>query len=214
MILRSIARGGMYLVQRAVSPARETWQRLRNPQLRSAFAVSSHLTTDERVMLFRLARGRQMVCEIGSYIGASACCFGAALKDSPSGKILCIDTWQNDAMTEGQRDTYDLFRKNTRSYESHIVMIRGYSTEVVDIVATHTSRFDLLFIDGDHSYEGVKADWESYKRFLGPGSVVVFHDCGWAEGVQRVIAEDAAPLVSSSAHLPNMWWGTLGTCPA
>jgi len=33
--------------------------------------------------------------------------------------------------------------------------------------------FDLVFIDGDHSYEGVKADWVSY----GPlGKYVAFHD--------------------------------------
>lgn len=33
---------------------------------------------------------------------------------------------------------------------------------------------DLLFIDGDHKYEGVKADWENYSPFV--KGHVVFHD--------------------------------------
>ena len=36
--------------------------------------------------------------------------------------------------------------------------------------------FDALFIDGDHSYEGVSRDWEMYSPFVRPGGVVAFHD--------------------------------------
>lgn len=35
---------------------------------------------------------------------------------------------------------------------------------------------DLLFIDGDHTYEGVKKDWEMYSPLVRPGGIVVFHD--------------------------------------
>lgn len=35
---------------------------------------------------------------------------------------------------------------------------------------------DLLFIDGDHSYEGVRADWEGYSPMVGPGGVAILHD--------------------------------------
>jgi len=37
-------------------------------------------------------------------------------------------------------------------------------------------KLDLLFIDGDHSYEGVKRDWEMYSPLMREGGVVVFHD--------------------------------------
>lgn len=38
---------------------------------------------------------------------------------------------------------------------------------------------DMLFIDGDHSYEGVKADYELYSPLVRPGGIVAFHDvCG------------------------------------
>jgi len=185
--------------------------KIRNPLLWSAFAVSSHLTIQERVILFKLAAESKTIAEIGSYIGASACCFGAALKAVRTGKIICIDTWNNDAMTEGNRDTWKKFQENTWEYKGFILPFRGFSTDVIQSVRDVTTDLDVLFIDGDHSYKGVKADWEAYKSFLKNGSVVIFHDYGWAEGVKRVVHEDVMPLVCSHDHLPNMWWGQIGS---
>lgn len=38
------------------------------------------------------------------------------------------------------------------------------------------SPIDLLFIDADHTYEGVKRDWEMYSPLVRPGGIVAFHD--------------------------------------
>jgi predicted O-methyltransferase YrrM len=35
---------------------------------------------------------------------------------------------------------------------------------------------DMLFIDGDHTYEGVKKDWEMYSPLVRPGGMIAFHD--------------------------------------
>lgn len=35
---------------------------------------------------------------------------------------------------------------------------------------------DFLFIDGDHSYEGVKSDFEMYSQLVRDGGLVAFHD--------------------------------------
>ena len=37
-------------------------------------------------------------------------------------------------------------------------------------------KVDLLFIDGDHSYEGVKKDFEMYSPLVADGGVIAFHD--------------------------------------
>ena len=37
-------------------------------------------------------------------------------------------------------------------------------------------RFDMLFIDGDHSYEGVKQDHKEYKSLVRDGGLIAFHD--------------------------------------
>jgi cephalosporin hydroxylase len=37
-------------------------------------------------------------------------------------------------------------------------------------------KIDLLFIDGDHTYEGVKADFEKYLHLVKKGGLIAFHD--------------------------------------
>jgi len=174
------------------------------------FSIQSHLTHLERVKLYKLAKKKEFILEIGSYTGASASCFSAALKEQGHGKLICIDTWNNDSMTEGKRNTWDEFQNNTIEYRNTIIPIIGFSTDVVKSVKEITKKIDILFIDGDHSYIAVKADWESYKSFLEPGSIVIFHDYGWADGVKKVVHEDVAHLVSKHESLSNMWWGKIG----
>jgi len=198
-------------VKKVLRRAESYWLFARDHNLRSGLKVRSHLTSEERVKLYQLSLNMNTIAEIGSYIGASANCFGAAMLSRRSrntiGRIYCIDTWKNDAMTEGSRDTWQEFKTNTRHYKQYILPIKGFSVDVVEEVAAHTSSLDLLFIDGDHSYKGVKSDWDAYSRFLRSGSLVVFHDWGWADGVKRVIEENVMPMVSNSDSLPNMWWG-------
>jgi cephalosporin hydroxylase len=45
---------------------------------------------------------------------------------------------------------------------------------------------DFLFIDGDHSYEAVKSDFENYSKFVRKGGIVAFHDIIYSEGVNRI----------------------------
>jgi predicted O-methyltransferase YrrM len=37
-------------------------------------------------------------------------------------------------------------------------------------------KLDLLFIDGDHSYQGVRADFDSYRSLVRSGGIIAFHD--------------------------------------
>jgi len=39
---------------------------------------------------------------------------------------------------------------------------------------------DLLFIDGDHSYQGVKSDFEMYSPLVRDSGIVAFHDIAHA----------------------------------
>jgi hypothetical protein len=120
--------------------------------------------------------------------------------------LYCVDTWQNDAMTEGKRDTYDDFLANTARYGNVIRPIRAKSE---DAVKNFPSKIDLIFFDGDHDYAAVKADWTGWRGHLGAGATVVLHDIGWAQGVQRLVAEEIQPRARIEKRLPNLYWATL-----
>lgn len=52
----------------------------------------------------------------------------------------------------------------------------SHTQEMLEKVKNFCPKFDFIFIDGDHSYEGVKKDFEMYKSLLSPRGVIGFHD--------------------------------------
>lgn len=146
---------------------------------------------------------KAVAVEIGSYLGASSCFIADGIRKR-GGTLYCIDTWENQTMPEGERDTYDEFIRNTEKYRDIIVPVRGWSSEVAAAMKERINRIDLLLIDGDHSYEACRSDWACYSPFLEKGSVVVFHDTGWADGVNQVIAESVVRVSDKLLDLPNM----------
>jgi len=59
-------------------------------------------------------------------------------------------------------------------------LIRGDSHKEATFNSTVSAlkgaKVDLLFIDGDHSYSGVKKDFLKYRTLVRPGGLIVFHD--------------------------------------
>jgi predicted O-methyltransferase YrrM len=166
------------------------------------------MTPQERLLLYRLGLQQPpgaVLLEIGSYLGASACFLAAAATEiGGEAKVHCIDTWQNQGMSEGLRNTWTAFQENTRPYSSLIVPHCGLS---VDVSKTFTEKIDLLFVDGDHSYEGCRADMLAWLPHLKPGGTVVMHDYAWAEGVQRVVKEIILPQQSQKGYaFQNIYW--------
>jgi predicted O-methyltransferase YrrM len=140
--------------------------------------------------------------EVGSYLGASTCFLAEGAKGR-AGTVYCVDTWQNTAMSEGVRDTYQEFLDNTSRYRDLVVPLRGTSKDVGE---KFLEEIDLLFIDADHSYEAVTQDLLTWLPRLRPKSWLVMHDSGWAEGVQRAIRERVLPLQMSEPDvLPNLY---------
>jgi predicted O-methyltransferase YrrM len=170
--------------------------------------IFSHLTNEEKRILFRLARGlpkNALAVEIGSYLGASSCFLSLGLK-ARSGRLICVDTWQNDSMSEDKRDTFAEFSANTRPFRDIITPLRGRS-EVLGV--EFKEKISLLFLDGDHSYEAVSRDFFTWLPHMVKPAIIVLHDCGWAEGVQRAITEDIRPKAIQWRQIANMAWGCL-----
>jgi predicted O-methyltransferase YrrM len=147
------------------------------PFAQQLYAIPTHMTVQERSILLQAALALPQnfsAVEIGSYLGASTAFLGLAALQR-NGYVHAIDPWTNDAMgAEGMRDTWSEFRKNTASFEHYIVAHRGTSTDV--FAREGTIPCDLLFIDGDHSYDAVVADLRTWLPSLRSGGLLAMHD--------------------------------------
>jgi predicted O-methyltransferase YrrM len=138
-------------------------------------------------MASTLPRGAYAL-EIGSYLGASTCYLASGLSRI-GGHLFCVDTWMNETMLEGDRDTYSEFLKNTQSVRDYITPIRKRSSEL-NLEDIHPP-LHLVFIDGDHNYLAVKSDFERVAAWVAKDGIIAFHDSNVLqyEGVSRVIGE-------------------------
>src|SRR5439155_15474564 len=74
---------------------------------------------------------------------------------------------------------------------------------------------DLLFIDGDHTYEGVKRDFEMYSPMVRPGGIVAFHDIVEIRVEGLEVARFWNEIKAKHRHTeivedPHQGWGGIG----
>jgi predicted O-methyltransferase YrrM len=157
------------------------------PLLEPLFAIKTHMSFEERARLFGLAmtlRTGFVACEIGSYVGSSTC-FLAAAASFKQGGVHAVDTWKNDAMpNEPLEDTWDRFVQNTARFGLFITAHRGGASDVKDEVP----QVDLLFLDGDHSYEGTLAHLSDYAPKIVAGGTLAVHDFDY-DSVQHAVGD-------------------------
>lgn len=87
-----------------------------------------------------------------------------------------------------------------------VTLIDALSTSDGAIERASARKYDLLIIDGDHSYAGVKADFENYIDFVSCGGFIIFDDydsADWPE-VKRFVEEEVL-TDSRVAHVGSEW---------
>ena len=121
--------------------------------------------------------------ETGSYMGASSILAGLVTKHGV--RVYAHDVWVEDmdqltpdGAPPPKTDNYFFkFYKNIidNQLTRTVIPIRGPSQWTLGI---HEDKsIDLAFIDGDHSYEGVKGDLKAIWEKMKPKSTILLHDC-------------------------------------
>lgn len=96
-------------------------------------------------------------------------------------------------MDDGNHPKHQHFAANVAKLGYHFIKGDSHSRYVADTLRNYMSvaRFDVVMIDGDHSYEGVKQDIELVTPYCSPATLLIFHDTVACPGVRR--AFDALP---------------------
>lgn len=194
--LLSLLTPNTYFCKKVVSLANTVenikWKkRLQVASIPSADEIFTYTNRRELRALYNLASTRSqgaIALEIGSHLGASSCYIAAGLAQV-NGHLFCVDTWHNETMPEGEQDTFTDFQKNTEGVKRQITPLRKRSDEISNQDVKIPINF--VFIDGDHSYESVKSDFDLVQPWLAKDGIIAFHDFSNPdyEGVTRVIGE-------------------------
>ena len=138
------------------------------------------LTIREGLLLYEIAKklkGVGVIVEIGSWKGKSTICLGMGSQAGKRISVFAVDPHIGSPghRVDGPVWTFDEFQKN--------VSRAGVDSVVIPIVETSEDAaknfhepVEFIFIDGDHSFESVKKDFEAWFPKVIEGGIIAFHD--------------------------------------
>jgi predicted O-methyltransferase YrrM len=117
------------------------------------------------------------ILEVGTSYGGSLFLFARVA--TPDALIVSIDLPDGE-FGGGYPAWRSVLYRSFAAAGQRIRLLRADSHEPQTLEAARAAlggrQVDMLFIDGDHTYEGVKQDFEMYRSLLRSGGVVAFHD--------------------------------------
>lgn len=131
--------------------------------------------------LVRKLPDNPVILEIGTFRGLSAVIMAQQRKDA---KIITIDPHIGIPEENLYSNPY-IVEHNFKKYGviSQITHLPLSSNDYYPDI-----KFDLLFIDGDHSYKWVAHDYYKFEQAVKEGGLIVFHDFGAHKGVTEFCA--------------------------
>jgi hypothetical protein len=135
---------------------------------------------EEAKLLYHLARAVRGGCivEVGSYRGRSTVALGRGSLDGYRVPVFAIEPHQPFTGVLGGRfgpaDAGAFYRAILETGCYHVVRLVSLSSE--QVAPGWRLPVALLWIDGDHRYEGVRRDFESWRPHLMESATVVFDD--------------------------------------
>lgn len=133
--------------------------------------IDSSLDELEGRTLAALADGKT-VLELGAWLGRSTVCLGQ------TASLLVSCDWHQGDPHAGQLPTLAPYLHNLHRYGlfGRVVPVIGRFDHILP--ALQDNYFQLVFLDGYHSYAAVRDDTERLLPKLAHGGVLVFHDYG------------------------------------
>ncbi len=188
--LAAEARRLRQVLGKAAEPERMSELILENPWFRPSQKKT------ELAALLRLVRALQprTVCEIGSLRGGTLALFCQVA--APEARLLAIDL-------NFKPEQMHAFRHLGRPRQ-RITLLKAdsHAPATLDRVQRWlgSERLDFLFIDGDHSLEGVRQDYERFAPLVRSGGLIGFHDI-----VPDYKARFGQRTLNYSGEVPQFW---------
>jgi predicted O-methyltransferase YrrM len=136
------------------------------------------------------------ILEIGSFEGKSTIWFLENILTNDKSTITCVDPWTSYTQDENSFDSYNKIdsewnfedNKNTFLYNidlsgvsNKVIIEQGYSNEILPKFIVDKKRYDIIFIDGNHTSPFVITDGIMSWYLLKKGGLMIFDDYLWGD---------------------------------
>lgn len=158
-----------------------------------------------------VADGRTIV-EIGSYRGRSAVALSLGLRRRPGIRIFAVDPHEEFRGVRGGEfgpaDQAALYRNLARAGAGERVAVVSLPSIQAAAAWPHPD-IGLLWLDGDHRYDAVSADFAAWRPHLAADARVAFHDSD-TEDVARVLDDlEATGQLARQGRVDSLTWCSL-----
>lgn len=145
----------------------------------------------------------QLLVELGTFRGVSFFSFCQSVKEHRlSTQCVAIDCWNGDMQSGFYDDSiYNLVKKYTDdNYPEFTVLKKMYFDDAIDDFKENS--IDILHIDGLHTYDAVRHDFDTWLPKVKPGGIILFHDVNeYQETFGAYRLWDEIVSLSSETHL-------------
>ena len=155
----------------------------------------------------------QVIVEVGVAEAKSTdwLCRGAKLR---GGKVYGYDLWDTHGLnnqfqhwsSKEKCETY-LTSKGHTNFE--LTKINSRTPEFAELIKTKHPSIDLAYIDGCHSYDGIKNDFDIISPLLSECGVIVFHDTLKIDGCREFMIDLRTKLWDGTYDLITFPWGSM-----
>jgi len=164
-----------------------------------ALAIKGWMFHEELIWLAKTARELHRIIEVGSYMGRST----IVMLDNSEAHLWCVDSWDcayttAPAIRKG-------FLENIQNQKDRVTILQMQSDEAaVQLMDLHgPNSFDMVFIDGGHGYEVVKADILDYTPLVRTGGIISGHDYS---PINRPVMVAVDELLEEFEVVKTLWW--------
>lgn len=177
---------------------------IQSQQIRSEFLELAVMVKAQRC---------KYIMEIGTYRGGTLFVFSQLA--APRATVISLDfhfSLLGKVYGALQKQILRKFVRNGKTlfllrHDSHLPETQRIVREILK-----GNQLDFLFIDGDHTYEGARADFMMYSPFVRKGGLIAFHDIAESGGSREVhrLWEELRPNYEHREFIHRTGSGAMG----
>ncbi|SFV31363.1 class I SAM-dependent methyltransferase [Thermoflavifilum thermophilum] len=134
-------------------------------------------TWREQQKIKQYSKGANLAAEIGVYEGVNT--LNIALSMSEKGTLYAIDPFFPGILGICWSKLIARHTIQLNGFMNKVIWIEDLSSAVASMIPEN---LDFIFIDGDHTWNGIEADWLNYSKKVSIGGYIALHDTHCKQG--------------------------------